>query len=193
MADVLRQPGPRLVYGYFSALDLIGHMRGVDSDAWRLQLEDVDRAAAALAERLPPGCALVVTGDHGMLDLPREGRIDIDAEPALARGVWMLTGEPRARHVHTIAGAAPDVLATWRERLGDQAWIVSGDEAVELGWFGPQVSDRVRARVGDVVVAARGPIGVFQRSVDPAQWRMTGHHGSMTADEQLVPFTLILR
>lgn len=193
VAEALRQPGPCLAYGYFSALDLIGHMRGVDSDAWRMQLQDVDRAAAALTERLPSGCALVITGDHGMLDLPREGRIDIDAEPQLAQGVWMLTGEPRARHVHTIEGAAGDVLATWRDLLGDRAWIASGDEAVALGWFGPRVSDRVRARIGDVVLAAREPIGIFQRSVDPAQWRMTGHHGSMTAAEQLVPYTLILR
>ena len=193
VADALRQPGPRFAYGYFSALDLIGHMRGVDSDAWRLQLQDVDRAAAALTERIPSGCALVITGDHGMLDLPSDGRIDIDADARLRSGVVMLTGEPRARHIHTAEGAAPDVLAAWRERLGDQAWVVPGEEAVAAGWFGPRVTDRTRERIGDVVVAALGPVGIFQRSVDPAQWRMTGHHGSMTAAEQLVPFALIVR
>ena len=193
LADTLRQPGRRFGYGYFSALDLIGHMRGVDSDAWRLQLQEVDRAAAALADRLPAGGALVVTGDHGMLDLPRPGRIDIDVEPDLLAGVRMMSGEPRARHLHVVEGAAAEVHAAWTARLGEDAWTVLGEEAIAGGWFGPRVPDRVRARIGDVVVAARGPVGIFQRSVDPAQWRMTGHHGSMTAAEQLVPFALIVR
>jgi hypothetical protein len=49
------------------------------------------------------------------------------------------------------------------------------------------VPDRVRPRVGDVVAAAFGAIGVLERKVDPAQARLVGHHGSMTPAEQLVP------
>ncbi len=49
----------------------------------------------------------------------------------------MLAGEPRARYVHAAPGAAADVLATWRETLGDRAWVVGRDEAVAAGVFGP--------------------------------------------------------
>ena len=72
-------------------------------------------------------------------------------------------------------------------------WIVSRDQAIEEGWFGPVVPARIRARIGDVLAAAHGDVGVFQRSVDPAQARMMGHHGSMTAAEQLVPFVMVRR
>jgi hypothetical protein len=40
------------------------------------------------------------------------------------------------------------------------------------------------------VAAAFGPVGVVQRSVDPAQGRFVGHHGSLTSAEQLVPLLL---
>jgi hypothetical protein len=66
-------------------------------------------------------------------------------------------------------------------------WVVSGEEAVDGGWFGPRVEDRVRPRIGDVVAAAHGSVGVFQRDVDPLQAMLVGHHGSMTSAEQLVP------
>jgi hypothetical protein len=89
--------------------------------------------------------------------------------------------------VHTRRGAAADVLAAWRARLGDDMWIVTGEEAVAAGWFGGGMRDEVRRRVGDVVAAAHGPVGVVQRAVDPAQARMRGHHGSLTTAEQLVP------
>ena len=64
---------------------------------------------------------------------------------------------------------------------------------ISAGWFGPAVPDRIRPRIGDVVAAAYGRIGVMQRTVDPAHGRMVGHHGSMTAREQLVPLVTVRR
>ena len=189
----LAEPGPRLVYAYHPDLDLIGHVHGVASDQWRAQLTAVDAAAARLAEGVPAGCGLVVTGDHGMIDVPPEARIDVDDVPELRAGVAALAGEPRARHVHAIEGAAGEVLAAWRERLGDTMWIVSRAQAIDEGWFGPFVADRVRQRIGDVVAAARGSVAVVQRSVDPAQATLIGHHGSLTSAEELVPFVLVTR
>ncbi|HEV2894742.1 MAG TPA: nucleotide pyrophosphatase/phosphodiesterase family protein [Actinomycetota bacterium] len=183
-----------LVYLYHPDLDRTGHVRGAGAEAWRLELAHIDQLVGQIAERLGGGdAALFVTGDHGMVDLRPEQRVDLADQPELAAGVRLLAGEARARHVHTQRGAADDVLATWRGLLGHAMWVVPGEEAITAGWFGPQVSDDARARVGDVVAAAHGPIGVVQREVDPTQAILTGHHGSMTPAEQLVPFLEIRR
>jgi hypothetical protein len=184
----LRSGRRALVYTYLPELDRTGHVRGVASEAWRLQLTHVDLLARQLAERLPNDAALVVTGDHGMVDLRPEQRIDLADEPALAEGVRLLAGEARARHLHVRRGAAGDVLAAWRALLGHAMWVVPGEEAIEAGWFGPAFPDWLRPRVGDVVAAAYGPVGVVQRAVDPTQATLTGHHGSLTSAELLVPF-----
>ncbi len=176
-----------LVYAYHPDLDRTGHVRGVGSEAWRLQLAHVDLLVRHIAERLPRDAALVVTGDHGMVDLRPEQRIDLADHPELSAGVRLLGGEARARHVYAEAGAAGDVLAAWGALLGTAMWVVPGEEAVEAGWFGPHVPAWVRPRIGDVVAAAFEPVGVMQREVDPTQAQLTGHHGSMTAAEQLVP------
>jgi hypothetical protein len=182
-----------LVYLYHPDLDRTGHVRGVGAEAWRLELAHVDRLVGHIAERLGGGAALFVTGDHGMVDLRPEERVDLADRPELAAGVRLLSGEARARHVHTVRGAAADVLAAWRGLLGHAMWVVPGEEAIAAGWFGPKVTDEVRARVGDVVAAAHGLVGVVQREVDPTQALLTGHHGSMTAAEQLVPFLELRR
>jgi hypothetical protein len=176
-----------LVYAYLADLDVTGHVRGPDSPAWTFQLAQVDRLVASLAERLPGDALLVVTGDHGMVTLRPSELVDLADVPELAAGVRLLAGEARARHVHASRGAAEDVLAAWRAVLGHQMWVVSGPDAIERGWFGPSMPDTVRPRIGDVVAAAFAPVGVVQRDVDPAQARLLGHHGSMTAAEQLVP------
>ena len=182
-----------LVYLYHPDLDRTGHVRGAGSEAWRMELAHVDRLVGQIAERLGGDAALFVTGDHGMVDLRPEQLVDLADRPELADGVRLLSGEARARHVHTRKGAAADVLAAWRGLLGHEMWVVGGEEAVAAGWFGPDVSDDARARIGDVVAAASGPIGVVQREVDPTQAALTGHHGSMTPAEQLVPFLELRR
>jgi hypothetical protein len=179
------------VYAYHPFLDTTGHLSGVGSEPWLAYLALVDGAVESIAGRLPAGWALAVTGDHGMVDLVGDERVDVADVPELMAGVRFLAGEARARHVHARPGAAPDVLAVWREVLGDRMWVATRDEAIAGGWFGPRIAPGVEQRIGDVVAAASGPVGVFQRDVDPLQSQLVGHHGSMTAAEQLVPFVLV--
>jgi hypothetical protein len=95
--------------------------------------------------------------------------------------------------VYTEGGAEGEVAAAWRETLGERMLVVLRDEAIEAGWFGPIVVDRVRPRIGDVVAVAREPVAVFQRDVDPLQAGLLGHHGSLTEAEQLIPLIQIRR
>ncbi|MFG2532182.1 alkaline phosphatase family protein [Streptomyces sp. NPDC048516] len=188
-AEQLAAGDRSLVYTYYSEVDGKGHRYGVDSDAWRGQLMYVDRLAQRLAEQLPPRSALYITADHGMIDIPfdSESRIDFDEDWELRAGVRLLGGEGRARHVYAHPGAAADVLAVWREVVGEQMWVASREEAIAAGWFGPSVDDRVRARIGDVVAAAHADMVIIATEREPRESEMVGMHGSMTPVEQLVP------
>jgi len=176
-----------ICYTYHADLDLIGHIYGPGSDPWRRQLAFVDQIAAAIAEDLPRGAVLVVTGDHGMVTVDGPDRVDFDSDPILREGVRMLGGEARVRHIYTTTGAEEEVRASWTEVLGDRAWIVSRDEAIAAGWFGPRVAEHVRPRIGDLIVAASGSLAIVRSKVEPELSGLVGHHGSLTADEQLVP------
>jgi predicted AlkP superfamily pyrophosphatase or phosphodiesterase len=175
------------VFGYHPRLDAAGHVNGVASQAWKDELVAVDHGVRLLAEQLPPDTLLVISGDHGMVDLRPEERLDLADHPDLKVGVRMLSGEARARYVSTEPGATADVVSAWRSKLGDRMWVWTKDEAIAIGIFGPQVSDRARERIGDIVAAAYGRVGIVERNVDPAQARLIGHHGSLTPAEQLVP------
>ncbi|GAC1484316.1 MAG: alkaline phosphatase family protein [Candidatus Dormibacteria bacterium] len=179
-----------LIYAHHPDLDRAGHIYGVDSAPWWDQLVVANTMAKYLADHLPSRSLLLVTGDHGMVDLTEEQRIDIADHPELRAGVRMLAGEARARYVHTEPGAAADVLAAWGERLGDRMWVWSRDEAIATGAFGPISRPEIAQRIGDVVAAAFAPVGIVERAVDPAQARLVGHHGSFTPAEQLVPLLL---
>jgi len=185
-AAALAEQPRALAMVYTGDLDATGHAVGCGSAAWRYQLRHVDLLAEQLAGAIPPGTALYITGDHGMVDVPPDCKVDADALPELRQGVALLGGEPRARHVYALPGAAADVLAAWQDTLGDTAWIASRDEAIEAGWFGP-VDARVSDRIGDVIAAARGMSAVVATVTEPRESALIGMHGSLTAGDQRVP------
>ncbi|MCV7298637.1 alkaline phosphatase family protein [Mycobacterium barrassiae] len=177
-------------YAYHSELDMMGHLYGPGSAAWRLQLRQVDRLVESVVEGLPPGGLLAVVADHGMVWVNNDEAVDIDSEPALTEGVTDVGGEARARHIYVAPGALDDVLAAWRDTVADRAWVVSRDEAITAGWFGERVTDATRRRIGDVVAAARGSIGLLRRTAEPLESSLIGQHGSLTTAEQNIPVLL---
>jgi hypothetical protein len=141
-------------------------------------------------EGLLPGALLAVVADHGMVSVETTDVVNVDECEPLLDGVAAIGGEPRARHLYAVDGAADAVLAAWRDTLGERAWVVSRDEAIAALWFGDRVSDDVRPRIGDVIAAARGSAVVVRRTVEPLESSLIGHHGSLTSAEQRVPLLL---
>lgn len=184
--------GPTLVSGYHPDLDRHGHLSGVDSVPWRLAAATVDRLLARLVDGLPPDAGLLVTADHGQLNVPAGHRFDLDTDPRLRAGVRVVAGEPRVRYLHVEPGAEADVVAAWSAVLGAAAWVTTRAEAVATGWFGP-VPEEHLARIGDVVVVCRDTYGVLAtRSEPPMASRLVAYHGADTAAEMTVPL-LVLR
>jgi Type I phosphodiesterase / nucleotide pyrophosphatase len=186
MLQALHAAPRSLVYGYIAELDLTGHVRGVDSPSWRAQLAIVDRVVEQVVAGLPEDGALLVTADHGMLDVPAWTRVDVDDEPDLLDGVRLLAGEARARYVHAVPGAEADLLTRWQAVLGHRAWVVSRDEAIASGVFGP-VDDGLAARIGDVVALARGCWAMTATRHEPGPSRLAAYHGSLTTTELAIP------
>jgi hypothetical protein len=149
----------------------------------------MDAVVAQLVDALPDDAALLVTADHGMLDVPTDTRVDLDADPDLCAGVRVLAGEARARYVHAGPGAEDDVLASWRAVLGKRAWVAGRDEAIATGIFGA-VDKALAARIGDVVALARGTWAFLSPEREPGPSRLTAFHGSLTATELAIPLLL---
>lgn len=178
---------PGLAYLYWGQVDTAGHVNGVRSRSWLSALREVDEAVARLARLLPTGTRLVVTADHGMVDVPHSYRVDLAEQRELQTGIEVLAGEARFAQAYCSFGAAAGVAARLTEAFGSRAWVRTRQEAIEAGWFGP-VDDRVLGRIGDVVIAAAEPFAFLDsRTAAPQELKLIGQHGSLTDDEQIVP------
>ncbi|MBF4160959.1 alkaline phosphatase family protein [Nocardioides acrostichi] len=177
---------PSLTYLYDPDLDWTGHQHGVASPQWLQQLAMIDHEAEQLRDALPASTRLLIVADHGMVDVPPTARVDVDQVDELRDGVSLLGGEARFRHLYCSRGAVDDVVATWRSVLGERADVLTRDEAVARGWFGP-VESRVVPRLGDVMVACRDETAVLSTRSWAYEATLIGMHGSLTAEEMLIP------
>ena len=190
-AEAMAGAGPSLMYFYVNDLDKAGHRYGCQSEQWEHQLEELDATLKRLHASLPAGTTILLTADHGMLDVPEQHRFDFSADAALVDGVRHTAGEPRMVHLYLEdsagAGARERLLAAWRARFGNRIWAFSRDDALAAGLFGP-VRPAVEGRIGDVMIAARDSLALYDtRRSRPAAMEVVGQHGSLTKAEREVP------
>ena len=193
-AHEAQHPGT-LIYLYANELDKVGHQYGPGSDEWLEVLEELDAQARRMVRKLPDGTLAAVTGDHGMITVQEEDRIDFGHDEELVGHIAHTAGEPRMVQLHfapeTTESQRDQTIAAWRQRFGDQAWVVTRQQAVEAGWFG-RVNGRVHPRIGDVLVAGFAPIALYDsRRAAPQSFAMVGHHGAPTPAEVRIPWLLI--
>lgn len=179
---------PGLVYLYWADVDKVGHHHGCGSWQWGDALEAADGELARLARSLPRGTLLLVTADHGMVDVDPALRWDATTDATLARDVRLVGGEPRAVHVYTEPGRTGDVAARWRDVLREHALVLERDDLLARGLLGPDPRPGAVAATGDVVVAMRGRATVVDSQTQtPASLGLVGVHGSLTETEMRVP------
>ncbi|MET4158180.1 nucleotide pyrophosphatase/phosphodiesterase family protein [Agromyces sp. PvR057] len=189
--DLLRGGDQRLVYLYVPELDQASHAHGWESDRWLGLLEQLDGEIASFEQRMPRTAGMLVTADHGVVDVPAHRHVFVDSDPALVDGVRHLGGEPRFLSVYLEPELGPGeraaALERWGAAEGHRAWVLSRDEAIEAGVYGT-VADEVRPRIGDILVAARAGIAYYDsREANRQAEAMIGQHGSLTDEETRVP------
>ena len=188
----LREPGaPGLLYLYVPELDTIAHALGWESPEWTTQLEDLDSEVRRLSSALRAADAMVLTADHGIIDIPVSAHLLIDSASELVEGVRFVAGEPRCLQLHfepDLGECGRDALVErWREAESDRAWITTRDEAIAAGWFGA-VAPEVSPRIGDLLVAARKNVAYYDgRTATPHSLAMIGQHGSWSPTELQIP------
>jgi hypothetical protein len=174
--------GERFVYAYYDGIDKVAHEYGLE-DHYAAELVQADRLVADLLAALPVGAALVVTADHGQVQVG-PNIVPIHAE--VMAHCSLLSGEGRFRWLHAVPGHADELADAARRHHGDQAWVRTVDELVAEEWLGPKVSDAALSRLGDVALAAIDPVA-FSDPADTGPYTLESRHGSLTSAEMRIP------
>ena len=137
-----------------------------------------------MIQELPPGVALVITADHGQVDV---GDRVFPPHPEVLGRVAHQSGEARFRWLHAAPGeaarpAARRDRAPQRRRLGR---VPRSRCSTSAGSARRSCPARCRGSVTSRSCPFE-PIA-FEDPADTGPFRLKGRHGSMTAAEVMVP------
>jgi hypothetical protein len=190
---VAAAPGVSYTYLYSPEPDESAHRYGGGHARTRFAVQQLDSALARLRAALPPAARLVVTGDHGVLDVGSHEHHALTP----ADGVWDLleappSGDARAAYFRVVPDRHETFVERFRNDWGEGFLLLPVGAAVDLRLFGPRPpAPRVRDRLGDYLAIARGsavmeflPHGGHQDKV------IAAHHSGLTPQEMLVPLVL---
>ncbi len=173
--------GAPLQVVYWADIDHTGHGRGVGSPEWLAALEEFDRALGKFLSALPSSTTVILTADHGMVNV--ENIIDVAQVPELEKDVPIIAGEGRAVHLHATDGKAEQVVRRWTDYLEGQADVIPAADVAKLIGRGPG-----DGQVGAALVLLRGNTVILDsRSQKPSVFQMVGVHGSCTYQEMAIP------
>lgn len=180
---------PTYTYLYYPAIDGLEHALGWQAPEVRSELAHVERELARLAQAIAGRGRLAVSADHGLLDVPDEGkRFIAKGQGLLELLVTAPSGEPRVPYFHVRPGEHQRFASAFRERYGDDFALLSIDEADDLRLFGPELlSETARARIGDYIGVTAGANALVLGEPGARRDPMRGFHGGMTPAEMRIP------
>src|SRR3954447_9150499 len=194
LADALRAParGPVYAYLYIDTVDAVGHQHGPSSAAFDAEVTRCLDAIERSLRTLPKGTLLLLTGDHGQVDVDPAHTLFVNQLwPGIRahlrhdrRGRPLApAGSARALFLHTAPGAREHVVAILRDLLGPAAEVHTTEDLVAEGLFTAPPGPRLRDRLGDVCVLPAAGENVWGRERGRLGMRFRGHHGGLTTAE----------
>ena len=190
-----RSDRPLFASAYWGGLDGTAHLYGPDGERFRVALRHVVRSLeedllAPLPAAAREGTLLLITADHGQISTPPERVVQLSDHPALRRMLLLPpAGETRASYLYVRPGQAKSVRAYVTEHLADRFIVVEMEQALAAGLFGPgEPAPEVRARLGNLLLLATDDSRLLVKE-EPVPFH--GHHGSLTAEEMLVPLMMV--
>jgi len=187
------QTGRKYIYAYWSELDALAHMFGVDSPQVSDHFTELDAAFAAFLSRIQDNrTTVIVTADHGFVDSKPEEIIQLADHPELAETLMKpLCGEPRVAYCYVHPKKRDQFEIYVATEMSEYVSLFRSEELVSAGYFGhgdphPELFERI----GDYVLITKQRYVIKDRLPGEHAYRHVGAHGGVSDEEMYVPLII---
>ena len=188
--SVAREPGKKLIAYYDGEPDHTMHEKGVNSPETRQNFARLNRITEKLSRSLPDDALLIVTADHGLVDVT--GEVNLNRLPALMETLEALPSvERRAASFFVKAHKKAQFEREFKAACGEDFLLFTHDEVFEKRLLGQgTVHPKADDFIGDYLAVATGTRYFGFSTPASREFHLIGQHAGLTDDEMTVPVIL---
>jgi hypothetical protein len=188
--------GKTYTHLYIPDVDTRCHHRGIRDVSVNELMFQIDAEMARLATALTGRARIVVSADHGLIDVPVAHHMPL---PSMDPLVKMLrappSGDARLPVFHVRDGHHEDFAGSFSERYGKSMALLRTEEADSMQLFGPgRMSPLARQRFGDFVgIAYRNATLHYVLPAAPGASTRSPYlaqHAGLSPDEMEIPLII---
>lgn len=179
-----------ILYVYWGHLDGLGHKKGPDSDAYTIEMKRILTELKRFSEEsLNDETLLVITSDHGMIQIPPTRNNFLKPSDNFNRLLSSPPGgEMRMMYFYLARRNNVDLLKDYfNSNYPNTVDFLTPREALDLELFGTgRTHPELYNRIGDVIMVARED-NAFTYLYSGGEEKLSGMHGGLTSEELYVP------
>jgi predicted AlkP superfamily pyrophosphatase or phosphodiesterase len=191
------QKQPAYIYLYFDKIDTLAHEYGPTAPQTEAEIETLLLMMEYYFERIFRGkkrILFLMTADHGQMEVDPKTTIFLNTNSRFAgierflksnlKGQLLVpAGSPRDMFLYIKEALLDEAQSFLASRLEGNADVVKTEFLIENGYFGLDVSSRLRERVGNLVILPYQYESVWWYEKGKFEQRFYGHHGGLTPEE----------
>ncbi|MEL6182090.1 MAG: alkaline phosphatase family protein [Myxococcota bacterium] len=208
MGDQLRtSDGPTYISAYTDPVDVICHRYGPGAHQTAAVIDSLlDQLDRHLLQRLRGSCPrtlLLITADHGQVDVSPDTTITLNTDPRFAGLVEMIettatgelkapVGSPRDMFLHIKPERFDEAMELLTTQLDGVADVVPSAALLDAGYFGlEEPSDLFLGRLANLAILPYEGEAVWWFEKGNFKQTFYGHHGGLTPGELEIPLLML--
>lgn len=181
----------KYIYAYWPGFDRLAHTAGIGSDVTSEHFAELDVGFVRLLDSLAgSGTTVIVTADHGFVDIPNHQKILLDAHPVMKACLGApLCGEQRLSYAYVRHGKREQFEYYIEQHLSHAIELHRSEKLLQDNLFGlGEPHPELLSRIGDYTLIMKADY-VIQGPIPGEQPpQMVGFHGGLSEQEMYVPF-----
>lgn len=188
IAANLARTDKALIYVYVPELDQAAHRFGVASSEWQSLLSELDVRTHSLVNNLAKDTGLLVTADHGIVDVAKADHVFLDDIEELKGQLLDVSGDPRVAFLYLRQREKIAEIKLHLSKLfNDAALALEPSEIIDAGYWQDSILQD-EDLLPDLVLVATSAIAIYHRDFAKASsLRMIGQHGALADAEIKLP------
>ncbi|MFO7837572.1 MAG: alkaline phosphatase family protein [Candidatus Thorarchaeota archaeon] len=182
----------QFMFVYWPELDATGHDEGIESEAAINHLTTLDKNLEKLAKEVPNNVRIIITSDHGIVDVEQENTVKLANHPELKKTlIAPVCGDTRTCYFYVRPNKVDAFQSYMNDHLAHACTMYQTSQLVDMGWFGPgEPSNKFDTRAGDFVALMKEGYALLNDFPGEEYPELVGQHGGLSEDEMLVPLVI---